>query len=248
MKRSRSGVTLIEVLIAVSLLSLLSLGILLALRVGMSALDKANRKLMNNRRVAGVERILQQELAGFIPVIAVFAPAPDAPGTKIPFFEGRAQSMRFVSGYSLGEAARGLPQILEFQVIPGDEGRGVRLVVNEIIYTGPRSAGSFCLGPGPDPELGVATQRFLPISIGPHSFVLADRLAYCRFSYLERPPGMLLEQWRPNWIIPDKWPMGIRIEMASLDTDPGSLKPVTVTSAVRVDRYPIFDYADDVDN
>jgi hypothetical protein len=156
--------------------------------------------------------------------------------------------MRFVSGYSLGEAARGLPQILEFQVIPGDEGRGVRLVVNEIIYTGPRSAGSFCLGPGPDPELGVATQRFLPISIGPHSFVLADRLAYCRFSYLERPPGMLLEQWRPNWIIPDKWPMGIRIEMASLDTDPGSLKPVTVTSAVRVDRYPIFDYADDVDN
>ena len=248
MKRSRSGVTLIEVLIAISLLSLLSLGILMALRVGMSALDKANRKLMDNRRVAGVERILQQQLAGFIPVVALFAPAPDAAGMKIPFFEGRSQSMRFVSGYSLGDAARGLPQVLEFQVIQGEEGRGVRLVVNENVYTGPRSAGVFCLGPGPDPELGVATQRFLPISIGPHSFVLADRLAYCRFSYLERPPGMLLEQWRPNWIIPDKWPMGIRIEMASLDTDPGSLKPVTVTSAVRVDRYPIFDYADDVDN
>lgn len=248
MKRSRSGVTLIEVLIAVSLLSLLSLGILLALRVGMSALDKANRKLMDNRRVAGAERILQQELAGFIPVVAVFAPAPDAPGMKIPFFEGRGQSMRFVSGYSLGDAARGLPQILEFQVIPGQEASGVRLVVNETIYTGPRSAGVFCLGPGPDPELGVATQRFLPISIGPRSFVLADRLAYCRFSYLEHVPGPPLEQWRSNWILADKWPLGIRIEMASMQADPGSLKPVTVTAAVHVDRYPIFDYADDVNN
>jgi general secretion pathway protein J len=249
MKRLRSGVTLIEVLIAISLLSLLSLGILMALRVGMSALDKANRKLMDNRRVAGVERILQQQLAGFIPVVALFAPAPDAAGMKIPFFEGRAQSMRFVSGYSLGDAARGLPQILEFQVIQGEEGRGVRLVVNENVYTGPRSAGAFCLGPGVDPELGVATQRFLPISIGPRSFVLADRLAYCRFSYLERlPAGILLEHWRPNWILPDKWPLGIRIEMASLETDPASLKPVTVTAAVRVDRYPIFAYADDVNN
>jgi prepilin-type N-terminal cleavage/methylation domain-containing protein len=249
MKRSRSGVTLIEVLIAVSLLSLLSLGILLALRVGMSALDKANRKLMDNRRVAGAERILQQQLAGFIPVIAVFAPSPDAPGMKIPFFEGRAQSMRFVSSYSLGEAARGLPQILEFQVIPGEEDRGVRLIVNEIVYTGPRSAGVFCLGPGPDPELDIVTQRFLPIATGPRSFVLADRLAYCRFRYLQRlPGGALLEEWRPTWVLPDKWPLGIRIEMASLETDLGSLKPVTVTAAVHVDRYPIFAYADDVNN
>ncbi len=245
MKRSRSGVTLIEVLIAVSLLSLLSVGILLALRVGMSALDKANRKLMENRRIAGAQRILQQQLAGFIPVIALFAPAPDAPGVKIPFFEGRPQSMRFVSGYSLGEAARGMPQILEFRVIPAEhEGAGVRLVVNEIVYTGPRSAGALCLGPGPDPELGVTTQRFVPVQTGPHSFVIADHLAFCRFSYLGLVPGTQLEDWLPAWIPLAKWPLGIRIEMASIKTDAGSLKPVTITAPVRVDRYPIFDYGD----
>jgi hypothetical protein len=38
--------------------------------------------------------------------------------------------------------------------------------------------------------------------------------------------------------------MGIRIEMASLDTNPGTLKPVTVTAPVHVDRFPIFDYED----
>jgi len=221
----------------------LSVGILFALRVGLNAMDKANRKLMDNRRVASAERILQQELAGFMPVIAIFAPAPEAAGTRIPFFEGRGQSMRFVSTYSLEQAARGLPQILEFQVIPGEEGRGVRLVVNETVYSGPRSAGVFCLGPGPDPELGVVAQRFLPISIGPRSFVLADRLAYCRFSYLEPVLGPELERWRPDWILL-RWPLAIRIEMASLDPNPARLKPVTVTAPVHVDRDPAADYDD----
>lgn len=241
MKRSRTGVTLIEVLIAVSLLSLLSVGILLALRVGMSAMDKANRRLMDNRRAVGARRIIEAQLAGLIPVIAVFSPGSDATGVKVPFFEGREQSMRFVSSYSLQEAARGLPQILEFQVIPGEE-RGVRLVVNENLYTGPLSAGAFCLGPGQDPELGVQTQRFIPIVVGSRSFVLADHLAYCRFSYLGVLANQTLEQWSPAWIPINRWPLGIRIEMASLDTDAGRLKPLTVTAPVHVNRDPNVDY------
>jgi len=247
MKRTRAGVTLIEVMVAVSLLSFLSLGIMFALRIGLNALDKANRKLMDDRRIAGAQRILEAQLAGFMPVIGQFTLSPDAPGQKFPFFEGRAQSMRFVSSYSLGEAARGLPQILEFQVIPGEEGRGVRLVVNENIYAGPRSAGRFSLGPGADPELGVPTMRYLPISVGPGSFVLADRLAYCRFAYYGTQVGSPLEQWSSAWIPPDKWPMAIRIEMASLDTNPGTLKPLTISAPVHVDRFPIYDYTDEAE-
>jgi general secretion pathway protein J len=240
----RSGVTLIEVLIAVSLLSLLSVGILYALRVGVGALEKTDHRLIHNRRVAGAQRILTEELAGFIPVMAVAAPSPDAPGVQIPFFEGRQQSMRFVSSYSLSEASRGMAQILEFQVIPGEQGNGLRLVVNEHPYTGPRSAGVFCLGPGTDPELGVATQRFLPVSIGPTSFVLADRLASCRFSFLAVVPDTNLEVWLPNWTR-GTWPSGVRIEMASIDTDVANLKPVTVTAAIHVNRDPSLDYTDD---
>lgn len=238
----RSGVTLIEVMIAVSLLSLLSLGILMSLRVGMGALDRTNRRLMNNRRVGSTQRILEQQLAGFIPVVALAA-SPSGALMKVPFFEGRERSMRLVSSYSLSEASRGIPEVLEFQVIPGEE-RGVRLVVNETAYTGPRSAGVFCLGPGPDAELGVSIQRFLPIAIGPNSFVLADHLAYCRFSFLGSFPEKNLQQWLPNWIYP-KWPAGLRIEMASLDTDLVSLKAVTVTVPFRVTRDPTLEYADD---
>lgn len=242
--RSKAGVTLIEVLIAVSLLSLLSVGILFALRVGMNALGKANTKLMDNRRVAGTERIIEQQIAGFMPVVAWYAPAPGAPLAKIPFFQGEPQSMRFVSSYSLQQAARGLPQILEFQVIPGEEGRGVRLVVNETTYTGPLAAGFFCLGRAPDPALGGDAPRFKPIEAGPQSFVLADRLAFCRFSYLEPLPPPALERWRPNWVRP-RWPLGIRMEMAPLDDDSSRLRPVPVTARVHVDRDPALEYKDE---
>jgi len=150
--------------------------------------------------------------------------------------------MRFVSSYSLQEAARGLPQILEFQVIPGEHGRGVRLVVNENLYSGPRAAGAFCLGPGRDSELGVETQRFIPIVVGPRSFVLADHLASCNFSYLGPLPEKDPEQWFPAWTPPDRWPLGIRIQMAPLDSSTGRLKPLTVTAPVHVNRDPNFEY------
>jgi len=116
-------------------------------------------------------------------------------------------------------------------------------VVNENFYTGPRSAGMFCLGPGPDPELGVVTQRIIPVAAGPRSYVLADRLAYCRFSYLGVVPGTQLDKWLPNWIA-NKWPLGIRMEMAGLGSNGSRLEPVTVTAPVHVDRDPDIVYGD----
>ena len=67
-RRSNAGVTLMELLIAVLLLSLLSTGLLFALRIGLNAYSKTQSKLMDNRRVAGAQRILEQELQGLVPV------------------------------------------------------------------------------------------------------------------------------------------------------------------------------------
>jgi len=235
-RRSTAGLTLLEVVIAVSLLSLLMVGVMTSLRLGLSALGKTNTRLMDNRRVAGAQRALEQELEGFMPVIARYSTSPEAPPTaKMPFFQGEPQSMRFVSSYSLQESSRGFPRILELQVIPGQEGKGVRLVVNENLYTGPASAGFFCLGRG---EEGF---RFRPIEIGPRSFVLADRLALCRFSYQQA--GKTPAIWTTNWTL-DRWPGAIRIEMEPLDADIIRLRPVPVTAQIHVNRYPIFDYGD----
>jgi hypothetical protein len=242
-RRPTAGITLIEVVVAVTLFSMLSVGMLATIRMGLDSLHKTNSRLMENRRVAGAQRLLEQQLVGFMPVQAVCSGGMGAPAIPFAFFEGKPQSMRLVSTYSLQEAWRGTPRILELQVIPGDEGRGVRLVVNEIPYTGPLSAGQFCMGMAPDPESSLMMPQFGPIQISTQSFVLADKLAWCRFSYLEpaKLPG--IEHWRPGWVI-QRWPIGLRVEMAPLEDNPARLRPLTVSAAIPINRLPNETYAD----
>ena len=245
MTRSReSGVTLMEMLISVVLLSFLSVGILFAMRVGLQSMDKANTRLMSNRRVVGSQRVLEQQIRGLMLVSADCSQGPGMPMTaRVPFFQGQPQVMRLVSNYSLEEASRGLPRILEFMVIPGAESKGVRLVVNEYLYSGPRSTGAFCFGVGPDPATGLLGTIFRPAEPNPRSFVIADKLAYCRFVYLELMPPPIFPRWLPLWI-KQELPNAIRVEMAPLELGPSSLHVMSVTLPVRIDRDPKKIYAD----
>jgi hypothetical protein len=240
---SEAGVTLIEVLLAVTLLGLLAVGMLAAIRMGFDTMHKTDNRLMENRRVAGAQHLVEQELAGFMPVRASCTPTPDAPGTPFSFFEGQPLSARMVSTYSLQEAWRGQPRILEYQVIPGDEGRGVRLIVNEFPYTGPVAVGQACLGMMADPNTGLQVPQFRPIQVGPQSFVLADKLAWCRFSYLvpAKPPND--EFWVTKWVF-DAWPAGIRVDMAPLDDNRTRLRPLSITAAIAINRNPETEYVD----
>lgn len=239
----QAGVTLMELLIAVTLVALLAVGMLIALRVGLSAMDKSNARLMSNRRAASVEKILETQVANIMPVTAQCAPLSGGPRIIIPFFEGDPQAMRFVSNYSLQQGARGMPMILEFHVIPGEDGQGVRLVVNEHIYTGPVAAGVFCAGVARD-ETGAMQPQFLPIETGPTSFVLADKLAYCRFLYNFVPPDPKTPPlWLAHWI-KTLLPAAIRIEMAPLQADSARLQLLTLTMPVHVNKDPMKnDYA-----
>lgn len=240
------GVTLMEVLIAVTLLALLSAGMLTAMRVGLSTMGKTDAKLMENRRIAGAQRIIEQEIEGFMPAPAwctVEAPVPAAP-TRIGFFQGESEAMRFISTFSLAGGWRGQPQILEFAVISGEEGRGKRLIVNEIPYS-PSVANLFCVGQAMDPIANAMVPRFRPIEPGPRSFVLADKLAYCRFFFLEPviPPVQPKEVWRARWVIP-QFPRAIRIEMAPLDINPTRLQPIAITMPLRIHRSLDIQYVD----
>ncbi len=242
-RSGQAGLTLLEVVIAVTLVSNISTGILMAMRVALDALQKSNSKLMDNRRVSGAQRVLEQQIAGFMPVKTTCAGSLDAAPADIVFFQGAPQSMRMVSTYSLQEAWRGRPLILEFQVVPGEEGRGVRLVVNEIRYTSSLEPGQLCVGMVPDPTLGVNVPRFRPIEVGAQSFVLGDKLAWCRFSYLEPAKAPKVEHWRPDWVLA-RWPLAIRVEMTPLIDNPARLRPLTITAAVRFNRAPDITYID----
>jgi hypothetical protein len=151
--------------------------------------------------------------------------------------------MRLVSGFSLQEGWRGLPEILELQVIPGEEG-GVRLIVNETPYVSAAAAGRLCTGI--QNGNGMALPQFTPVQASAKSFVLADKLAYCRFTYewtsldknQPKPPA-----WSPT-ALNIMFPMAIRVEMAPLAPDPTILQPLSVTAAVHVHLLPTYGYRD----
>ena len=119
MKRRR-GMTLMEVLIAVSLVALLSTGMLFALRAGIGSVESINRHVQTARKASGAQRILEQQFASLMPVVAPCrtGAALDS-GAASAFFDGEPNVIRFVSAYSLEDAGRGRPKILElFAILP----------------------------------------------------------------------------------------------------------------------------------
>ena len=248
-RRSQAGTTLIEVLIAVTLLSLLSVAMAFALRIGINAYQKTSAKLMENRRVAGAQRILEEELEGVVPAVTPCGSVPPAQKPNqnwFGFFQATPGLMRLVSTFSLQQAWRGSPHILEIFVIPRDDGPGVRLVVNELPYYGPIAAGMLCTEYPGDTGLGFRIPQFLPVNASTQSFVLADKLAYCRFNYLWNLPKPDPDHpiaWSPTPAGPG-WPLAVRVEMAPIQPDPGSLQPLTVTAALHLHLGALIPYGD----
>ncbi|MEI9976509.1 MAG: prepilin-type N-terminal cleavage/methylation domain-containing protein, partial [Ignavibacteriota bacterium] len=245
MKRGEAGVTLIEVLVAVTLLSLLSLGMVMAMRVGLAAYSKTETKLMDNRRVAGAQRILQSQLEGLVPAFVMCGAGQAGPGTRAVLFQGSARGECGWSPHSpCRKGGAGGRKFCNCTSIPGDEG-GVRLVVNERPYTGPLGAGQYCTG-----TVGVSGSisrlaQMIPTETGAQTFVLADKLAYCRFSYYVPSDAMYgPPAWQPAWASKG-WPLAVRIEMGPSTADPSRLQPITVTAPIHVRRDPEKVYTDE---
>src|SRR2546430_17234075 len=105
MKRREAGVTLIELMIAITLVSAISAGMLMAMRTSLLTLDKTTARLQLNRRVMSVEQIMSRQIGGLMPVLG------RCPG---PVFVGTPTTLRMVSSYSMSEGARGEPRILMY--------------------------------------------------------------------------------------------------------------------------------------
>ncbi len=223
---------MVELLIAITLVALLSTAMLMALRGGFLSYRKTTDRMQDNRRTTNVETILARQIANVIPAVSGCGAGGGGMG-MIPFFNGTPTSLRLISSYSMTEGARGLPRIIEMQVVPNPNG-GVRLVINEHLYTGPSSTTPFC-----------AEGRFLPVVLGPESFVAADSLAYCRFLYREAiPESVLPGNWVPVWTQANL-PRAVRIEMAPLKVGPGRLPVMPVTVPIHITREVLATYSDD---
>ena len=219
MTRDERGFTLIEMMIAVTLVAAISSTMLFAIRTALITLQKTDERLMSNRRVMSVEHILGNQLGGVMPVIGFCAD-----NSQMPIFNGNDQTLHLVTSYSLTEGARGYPHVIELQVVPADGG-GVRLIANEFLYGSPYATAPFCAANSF--RVGVPT---------PQSFVIADRLAYCHISYQDRDPSTYMGTvWLQQWSKPNL-PAAVHVDMAPLIPDPARLPLVSVTVPIHINR------------
>jgi hypothetical protein len=225
-----------EVLVAVALLSLLSVSILVALRVGARAWQSANDNLMLDRRIASANAIFHAALEGATPVLVEFERPQVAGSMTVVFFQGHPQSMRFVSAYSLEEGPRAGLRVIELQVVEGPRGR--RVLLNNLPYLGPRDAGRFITGAYDDPGTGELRLLFAPIQALPASFIIADELEGCSFAYyLQEGPGEP-GRWMPAWTRGTELPNAVGIQIAPR-RDSARLQPVSITVPVRSRARPL---------
>ncbi len=229
-RNRQAGLTLMEVLVAAALLSLLSVSILAALRVGTRAWESAHANLMLDRRIASANAIFHSALEGIVPVLVEFNRQQYASSTTAVLFQGQPQSMRFVSRYSLEEGPRAGLRVHELQVVDGPRGR--RVLLNNLPYLGPRDGPRFITGAYDEPQTGELRLLFAPIQAMPTSFILADELESCVFFYyLQEGPGEP-GRWLPFWPRSAELPNAVSIQITAR-ADPARLRPVSITAPIR---------------
>jgi general secretion pathway protein J len=219
--KGERGFTLIELMIAVTLVAAISTGMLVAMRTGLLTLQKVESRLQDNRRVVSVQQMLVRQLSSVMPAVG------DCGTSRGSLFLGTPQSLRMVSSYSLADGARGYPQIVDLEVLPDPQG-GLRLIENEHFYFSPLSVAPLC-----------APQGFTPLS-----FEIARGLAICRISYREYvPEAPNGGNWVTTWTRPDL-PAALRIEMIPLQVESARLSLQTVNIPIRVNRVVLGQYDD----
>lgn len=211
--RGQAGVTLLELLMAVTLFALLTVSSGMVLRVALTSMNVIENKVDLDRRINGSQRALDQMVRGMMAVQGACAGVPIA-------FQGTESVMRFVSSYSLNEGSRGRPQIVELISQQKTDGTGFRLVVNEYPYLGRSSLAMVCGQP--------------PL-VRETSFILADQLSVCRFLFKSLDPGSGSETWLGAWMIP-AWPRGVRIEMQPRKLGENRLQATTLSIPILVRR------------
>lgn len=230
---------------------MLSTGMMVAMRSSVLAYQKTSQRLESNRRVVGVEHILASQLGAAMAMMGLCSLNGGPPSARS-FLDGNSTALRLVSSFSIGEGARGYPQIVEYRVLPA-EGGGVRLTASEHAYTGPQSTTPFCAGPAPS-ELAAGTappvdvrsvSEVQPSAVPGATYVLADHLAYCRFAYHEPYDlnAFVETDWLPLWNR-QLLPAAVRIEMQPAAPVGGGLPQLGLTVPLHVTRDPLAQYRD----
>jgi prepilin-type N-terminal cleavage/methylation domain-containing protein len=216
---SAAGFTLLELLVSMTIVSLLATTVLFGWRIASSAWQKANTHLERSRMVLAANQLLQDQMSSMLPYRA-----RTADGVPMPFFQGDAKSAQFITRYSIhGRASSGLYRV-EYQIV--EENDSSKLLLNEAPVRSREELGSLISGVEEVP--GGMILKLAAFERGGETVTLLDGVKECRFEYYDPVAPSAGGGWKETWIKTSlELPHGMAIRLVnkapSSDVEPASI-------------------------
>ncbi len=188
--RKNSGFTLLEVVVATSLMALLLTTLFLGLRLGANAWRKGEAKLAEHARLLAGLELAEREVAGAVPRTLI--DARDRTPVQLIAFRGSAQEARFLTRRSWqADRTRPLFMAVLSVVRSSDDDRTQRLTISEVPVAD-SAAMLAALSPGPFAVLPARLAR-------PRAEAIGDAADRIELQYLD--PGAVEKpaQWTSEW-------------------------------------------------
>ena len=224
-----SGFTLLELLVSITMVSLLATAVLFGWRISASAWEKVSEQLEQNRKILATNELLMEQMASMVPM-QVYTEV----GQQF-FFKGEEKTASFVSRYSLAHRARSGLYLIEYQIeeLPG----GVRaLLVNERPVANSQDMLSGMIESVRVSE-GQAV-RYVEFENREDSLRLLDGAEELRLEYYRTGKSSEKGEWVSEWRnINNELPNAMAIRV----TDKGqerTLQPVSIIAAVQQIKRP----------
>ncbi len=218
-----AGFTLVELLLALSLMSMLLALAYGGLRASTRAADKGQAVLEDSGRIRMAHQFVRKQLNQMAPL--AFAENGDQQERVV--FEGSARKIRYVAPMP-GYLGFGGPQVQELEIISGDEGD--QLVLSHALLQGFEEGNLYLRDP----------------------IVLLEQIEFAEFGFLGRDETGELTGWVNQWAQPGQLPEAVSLEiefaeevyirwpllMASVRVDPTALNDLLAgqsdyTTAIR---------------
>lgn len=189
---ARGGFTLLELLVAMSLLGIVLAILSGGLQLAVSSLRSGEARAAALERNRGSMRIIMAQLESFLPLTA-----SEDNGSRSFQFRGGSDTLRLASGYSAWGGPRGAV-LVEYRSETKGNGR-LRLLARE-------SPASIQGAESDMPQGGAESVK----EAGPQGrqYMLFDDLAALKFEYFRREPGEekgeWVEQWQETTSVPEK--------------------------------------------
>ncbi len=178
-----AGVTLIELLVAITLLGFVSLGLLFAMRIGIGTWQRGDARLAADRAVVAAGDLIAAQLAGARARYVIWRPLDQR--VSFLLFDGAADRLHFLTRYSVATRQRGGSWLAEYW-FEHNARNECRLLYNEYPFRDDDDAAAVVEDVGQG-QNGMSVQYRAPHA-GPNTRILYTGIHDCAFEYLIEPP------------------------------------------------------------